>query len=73
MRTLGRRYTKLAAPVALPLAVFDGIRHAGLTRDHHVGLFEATYIDLSKLERGRELCISCAGAVLDAAFKDQQP
>ena len=63
----------LAVPVALPLAAFDGAQHVGLTREELIRLLEDMYIDLSKLERARELCISCAGAVLDAAPEDRQP
>ena len=53
--------------------LIDNVRHDGLTRKEHIGLFEATYIDPVKLEEARELCMPCIKAVLDVAFKDRQP
>ena len=40
-------------------AIIDNIPHGILTRSEYVQLFEQTYVDLSKLERARELCIPC--------------
>ena len=53
--------------------LIDNVRHDGLTREEQIRLFEATYIDPSKLERARELCIPCVEAVLDAVSEDQGP
>jgi len=53
--------------------LIDNSRHAKLTREKQVRLIEDTYVDSSKLERARELCLPCIEAVLDAAFEDQRP
>lgn len=53
--------------------LIDNARHAGLTRDEQIRLFEEAYIDGAKLDAARELCMPCVEAVLDAAFEDQQP
>jgi len=53
--------------------LIDNSRHAKLTREERIRLFEDTYVDPSKRERVRGLCLPCVKAVLDAAFEDRQP